>query len=85
MECARARYLCAFFPGRRLRIQHMVLLVALDEPLIRRMRFANINDEEGHLVTKALIQGFEVPSLGTKRGSGKAPKDEGNRFMVMER
>jgi len=46
--------------------------------------FANINDEERHLIAKTLIQGFQVPSLGTEGGSGKAPKDKGNRFMVTE-
>src|SRR5262245_41617608 len=63
----------------------MVLLVALHEPLVRRVRFANVNHQERHLIPKALVEIFKLPSLGPERGSGKAPKDEGDRFVVAER
>jgi hypothetical protein len=49
------------------------------------MRLANVNDEERYLSAKTLIQGFEVPSLGTKGRSSKAPEDQGDRLMVTER
>jgi hypothetical protein len=49
------------------------------------MRLTNVNDEERNLSAKTLIQGFEVPSLGTKGRSGKAPEDQGDWLMVTER
>ena len=57
------------------------MLVALHEPLIRRVRFANVNDQECHLITKTLVEVFKLPSLGPEGGSGKAPKDEGDRLV----
>jgi hypothetical protein len=49
------------------------------------VRFANVDDEERYLIAEAAMQGFEVPSLGAKRGSGKATKNEGDWLMVAKR
>src|SRR5262249_31761694 len=79
------RYLRTFCQSPRLRIQHIVMLITLDEPLIRRMRFTNVNNQERHLITKTLVEVFKLPSLGPEGGSGKAPKDQSDRFVVTER
>jgi hypothetical protein len=49
------------------------------------MRFTNVNNQERHLITKTLVEVFKLPSLGPEGGSGKAPKDQSDRFVVTER
>lgn len=61
------------------------MLVALHEPLICRVHFANVNNQERHLITKTLVEVFTLPSLGPEWGSGKAPKDESDRLVVTKR
>ena len=49
------------------------------------MRLADVDDEECDPITEARVQGLEVPSLGTERGSGVAAEDQRDGPLPAER
>ena len=54
--------------------------VGFDLPFVGRVRFSDIDDEEFYLSAETAVQRCEVPSLGTKRGSGVAAENQGYRL-----
>jgi len=82
---ANAGDLCTFGQGGGLLVQHALPLVALDLPPVSGVRFANVDDEKCYLITEATVQGFELPSLGAKRRSGKAAENQRYRLVMTKR
>jgi hypothetical protein len=64
--------------------QDVFLLIALNLPLVGRMCFADVDDEEGDAIAEASMQVFKVPNLGTKRWSSEAAEDQRHRHVAMK-
>jgi hypothetical protein len=58
--------------------------VGLDLPFVGRVRFPDVDDEELDLIAETAQERSEVPSLGTKRGSGVAAENQGYRLASAE-
>jgi len=78
-------YLAARVEGLRLREQDSLCFVGFDLPLVGRMRFTNIDDEEVYLIAEATMQFFQVPNLGTEGRSSITSEDQGYRFTPPKR
>src|SRR5438067_6523665 len=64
----------------RLGVEDALLLVRFDLPFVDRMGFADIDDEEGHLVAEAPIHLLQAPGLDAERRSSIAAEDERDRL-----
>jgi hypothetical protein len=64
---------------RRLREKDPFAFVGFDLPFVGWVRFPNVDDEELNLIAETAMELDEVPSLGTKRGSGVAAEYQSNR------
>jgi hypothetical protein len=65
-------------------IENAVALIALDLPAVCRVGFTNVDDEECDLIPEAMVESFELPSLGTKGGSSEAAENQRHRLAIAE-
>jgi hypothetical protein len=61
--------------------QNPFTFIGFNLPFVNRVRFSDVDDEELDSISEASMELFQVPSLGTERGSGVAVEDECNWLL----